>query len=120
MREFLPGPVTVVVERRDAVPDILTAGAPKVGVRVPDHPVATALLERVAPLTATSANVSGRGSVCDPADLDPSLREAVRVVLDAGPTPGGTSTVVDPGRGVVHRRGREADAVEAWLAEQRA
>ena len=119
LEAFLPGPVTVVAPRADAVPDALTAGRDRVGVRVPDHPVATALLERVEPLTATSANVSGAGAVREPGGLDASLRAAVAVVLDGGRTPGGASTVVDPGRGVVHRRGREADAVEAWLAEQR-
>lgn len=115
---FLPGPVTVVAPRADVVPDVLTAGRDRVGVRVPDHPVATALLERVEPITATSANVSGTGGVREPDRLEASLLEAVAVVLDAGRTPGGVSTVVDPGRGVVHRRGRQADTVEAWLAGQ--
>lgn len=115
---FLPGPVTVVAPKTDAVPDVLTAGHDRVGVRVPDHEVARALLDRVAPVTATSANVSGGPSVRDPAELDPDLREAVAVVLDDGRTPGGGSTVVDPGRGVIHRRGRQAASVEAWLAEQ--
>lgn len=118
MTQFLPGPVTVVAPKTTAVPDVLTAGRDRVGVRVPDHPLGRALLERVAPLTATSANVSGRPSVREPDDLDPSLRDAVAAVIDGGRTPGGASTVVDPGRGVIHRRGRRADAVEAWLAEQ--
>ncbi|MDZ7702264.1 MAG: L-threonylcarbamoyladenylate synthase [Halobacteriales archaeon] len=118
MDQFLPGPVTVVAPKAPEVPDALTAGHDRVGVRVPDHPVALELLERVAPLTATSANVSGGPSVREPAELDGALLEAVAVVLDAGRTPGGESTVVDPERDVIHRRGREADAVEAWLAER--
>ena len=120
LHRFLPGPVTVVGPRTAAVLDELTGGRDRVGIRVPDHPVATALLERAAPLTATSANVSGTGGVCEPGELDDAMRAAVAVVLDTGRTPGGASTVVDPGRGVVHRRGRLADEVEAWLAEQRA
>lgn len=116
---FLPGPVTVVGPKTGAVPDALTGGRDRVGVRVPDHPLARGLLDRVAPLTATSANVSGQSSVREPEALDPSLRAAVAVVLDGGRTPGGASTVVDPGRGTIHRRGRRADEVEAWLAEQR-
>lgn len=114
---FLPGPVTVVCERRPIVPDALTGGRDRVGVRVPDHDVALALLGRVAPITATSANVSGRPSATRVADLDREIREAAAVVVDGGSTPGGGSTVVDPGRGVLHRRGAMADAVEAWLAE---
>lgn len=117
MREFLPGPVTVVVERGPDVPDVLTAGGDRVGVRVPDHEVALALLDRVAPVTATSANVSGRPSVTDPDQLDGDLLDDVDVVLDAGETAGTESTVVDVAEAEVLRRGANADAVEAWLTE---
>ena len=119
MREFLPGPVTVVVERDESLPDALTAGGDRVGVRVPDHDIALEFLRAAAPtpVTATSANVSGSPSVTRPADLDERVREGVAVVLDGGETPGTESTVVDPGRGVVHRRGAMADEIEAWLAE---
>jgi L-threonylcarbamoyladenylate synthase len=119
MRRFLPGPVTVVVERRPSLPDALTAGRDRVGVRVPDHDVARSLLDRTPPLTATSANRSGSPSVTRVADLDARVREGVAVVLDGGETPGTESTVVDPGRGVIHRRGAMADDIDAWLqAEQ--
>jgi len=117
MREFLPGPVTVVVERRDAVPDVLTAGRDRVGVRVPDHEGALALLERAGPLTATSANRSGTPSVRHVADLDPEVREAAAVVLDGGETPGTESTVVDVSAAEVIRRGALADPIRAWLAD---
>jgi len=118
MDAFLPGPVTVVCERAPVVPDALTGGRDRVGVRVPDHEVALALLERVAPVTATSANVSGRGSVTSVAELDPEVREAAAVVLDGGRSGGTESTVVDPERGEVLRRGALAAEVEAWLAER--
>jgi len=116
MRRFLPGPVTVVVERHPSLPDALTAGRDRVGVRVPDHETALALLERAPPLTATSANRSGAPSVTRVADLDDRIREGVAVVVDGGETPGTESTVVDPGEGVVHRRGAMADEIEAWLS----
>jgi L-threonylcarbamoyladenylate synthase len=116
MRTFLPGPVTVVVERGDAFPDVLTAGRDRVGVRIPDHGPALAFLAAAGvPVTATSANVSGTPSARRPADLDDRIREGVAATLDGGELPGGGSTVVDPGTGTVHRRGPEADAVEAWL-----
>jgi L-threonylcarbamoyladenylate synthase len=116
-RAFLPGPVTVVVERGDAVPDVLTAGSDRVGLRVPDQPVARALLRETGPLTATSANVSGRGSVTDLDDLDDRIRDGVGAVIDDGVTPGTESTVVDPESGTIHRRGAMAGAIEAWLAD---
>ena len=115
MDAFLPGPVTVVCAKAPDVPDAITGGRDRVGVRVPDHGVALALLERVSPVTATSANVSGRPSATSVDELDPEIREAVAVVVDGGETPGGGSTVVDPERGVVHRRGALAEEVQAWL-----
>lgn len=117
MHEFLPGPVTVLVDRRGPVPDVLTAGREQVGLRIPDHELALELLEEVEPITATSANRSGQPSARRVADLD-SIREAVSVVLDGGETDGTGSTVVDVEAGVIHRRGANADAVEAWLEER--
>lgn len=117
METFLPGPVTVVLERTAEIPDALTAGSDRVGVRVPDHNVASDLLDGFAPITATSANVSGRSSTRHVSDLDPEIETAAAVVVDGGGTPGGGSTVVDVGRNTIHRRGHRADAVERWLAD---
>ncbi len=111
---FLPGPVTLVVKRDSAVPDALTGGLERVGVRLPDHPVALALLDRVAPLTATSANRSGQPSARRVAEIDERVR-ADAVVIDDGETPGGESTVVDLSAGEILRRGALADAVTEWL-----
>ncbi len=116
-RAFLPGPVTVVVERGDRVPDALTAGRDRVGIRVPDHDLARALMAETGPLTATSANVSGTGSVTGPGGLGERVREGVAAVIDGGETPGTESTVVDPAAGTIHRRGAMAGAIEAWLAD---
>ena len=118
MAEFLPGPVTVVCEKRESVPDVLTGGRDRVGVRVPDHEVALALLERVAPVTSTSANRSGQPSVTDPAALDPEFLDGVDVVLDGGETAGTESTVVDVERAEILRRGANAGRVAAWLQQR--
>lgn len=117
IQAFLPGPVTVVVPRRPSVPDALTAGRDRVGVRVPDHELARAFLEAAGPVTATSANVSGRGSVRRVAELDDEVRAAASVVLDGGETPGTESTVVNVASETLHRRGALATEIEAWLAE---
>ena len=117
MARFLPGPVTVLCRRRDDVPDELAAGRERVGVRIPDHDLALALCERAGvPITATSANVSGRGSVRRLDGLDPAIREACAVTIDGGETAGTESTVVDVSTGTIHRRGANADAIEEWLA----
>jgi len=132
MDEFLPGPVTVLCEKRPEVPDALTGGRERAGVRVPDHEGALALLEAVAPITATSANVSGRPSATRVADLDDEIRDAAAVVLDGvterrsvahqtesddGETGETGSTVVNVATGEIHRRGPNADRVESWLAD---
>lgn len=115
VREFLPGPVTVVLERKSMVPDVLTAGRDRVGIRIPDHDIALALLERFAPITATSVNVSGNPSARRPDEIDEEIRRRVRIILDGGESPGGGSTVVDVTSGEIHREGLLADEVTAWL-----
>lgn len=119
-RRFLPGPVTVLLERTDRVPDVLVAGRDRVGVRVPDHDLARDLARRAGPITATSANRSGRPSATSVADLDGAVRDAVAVVLDGGETPGTESTVVDISRGEIVRAGSLAAEIESWLDERRA
>ncbi|MFC3959629.1 L-threonylcarbamoyladenylate synthase [Halovivax cerinus] len=117
MATFLPGPVTVLCRRKPSVPDVLTADRERVGIRVPDHPLALRLCERAGtPLTATSANVSGRPNARRVADLDESIRDAVAVVVDGGETDGAESTVVDVSTDTIHRRGARATDVDHWLS----
>lgn len=58
--ELLPGPVTVLLRKKDIVPDLLTAASGVVGVRFPDNEIATRIIKETGPITSTSANVSGR------------------------------------------------------------
>jgi L-threonylcarbamoyladenylate synthase len=96
-QRFWPGPLTLVVARRPRVPDIVTAGGPTVGLRVPAHPVALALLRAAAlPVAAPSANLSSQLSATRAEHVLRGLAGRVDLVLDAGSTPGGLeSTVVD-------------------------
>ena len=118
-RAFLPGPVTLVCARRESVPGVLTAGRDRVGVRIPDHQRALALLARTPPLTATSANVSGRPSARRAGGLDPEMRAAADVVVPRATPPTDEepvgSTVVDVARGEIHREGALGGAVRTWL-----
>jgi L-threonylcarbamoyladenylate synthase len=114
---FLPGPVTVLLERTDRVPDKLVAGRDRVGIRVPDHDLSRKLARRTGPITSTSANKSGRPSARRIEDIDPELRERAAVVLDTGKTPGTESTVVNVAEDEIVRRGARADEIENWLAE---
>ncbi|WP_299233820.1 L-threonylcarbamoyladenylate synthase [Natronomonas sp.] len=113
---FLPGPVTVLLERTDRVPDELVAGRDRVGIRVPDQDTARALARRTGPITATSANRSGEPSATRPGEIARSVRDRA-TVIDGGETPGTESTVVDVSRAEILRRGALADEIEAWLAD---
>ena len=113
---FLPGPVTVLLERTDRVPDELVAGRDCVGIRVPDQNTARALARRTGPITATSANRSGEPSATRPEGVARSIRDRA-TVIDGGETPGTESTVVDVSRAEILRRGALADEIEAWLAD---
>jgi L-threonylcarbamoyladenylate synthase len=97
MEAFWPGRVTLVFEARDALPDTLTAQVGKIGVRLPGHPAACALVKHVrGPVTGTSANLSGRAGCRRAQDLDLQLAGQLDLILDAGTLRGGTgSTVVD-------------------------
>lgn len=94
---FAPGPLTVVLPRRDTLPDNVTAGLDSVAVRVPDDPIALALIEALgAPIAAPSANRSGRPSPTTASDVAADFGDALPLILDGGPTLIGLeSTVVD-------------------------
>lgn len=94
---FWPGGLTLIVERAPDVSDAVTAGGATVGIRVPDHPVALALIRRLAqPVAATSANLSGGQSPLTAQDVLAQLDGRISLVLDGGRCPGGVeSTVLD-------------------------
>lgn len=92
-----PGPLTLVARRRGASSSWdLGEQRGSVGVRVPDHPVALALLRRTGPLAVTSANVSGQSPASDCDGVLRDIGDHVAVALCWGPSPRGrASTVVD-------------------------
>lgn len=94
---FWPGPLTLVVPACESVPREVTAGLPSVGIRVPAHPVALALLRQAGvPIAAPSANRSNQLSPTTAAHVVQSLGAAAGLVLDGGPTDVGIeSTVLD-------------------------
>jgi L-threonylcarbamoyladenylate synthase len=93
---FWPGAVTLVLPRSDAALGWdLGAERRSVGVRVPDHPVARALLELTGPLAVTSANVSGKPTPSDCEGVRAQLGAEVSVYLCGGPLTPVPSTVVD-------------------------
>ena len=122
---FWPGPLTLVLAKRaDAgVSDLVTAGLDTVAVRVPDHPVARALLAASGlAVAAPSANRSGHVSPTTAAHVLADFGEAPAYILDAGPTAHGLeSTILDVSgdRVVLLRSGAvTAEDIDFVLAEQ--
>ena len=96
---FWPGPLTLVVERRAGcgLSDLVSAGLPSLAIRVPDHPIARALLDATGrPLAAPSANRSGHVSATRAQHVANDFGPSVSLILDGGPTAHGLeSTVLD-------------------------
>jgi len=116
VQELLPGPFTLLLPPRPGLPAQLVGPTGRVGLRVPGHPMALGLARECGPLTATSANASGAPA---PRTAD-EVSLPVDYLLDGGPCPvGEESTVFDPLRGQVVRRGACWREVEAWLATVR-
>jgi L-threonylcarbamoyladenylate synthase len=97
MRNFWPGPLTLIMPRGFNVPLRVTAGRDTVAVRVPAHPVAQALLAMTRlPIAAPSANRFSRPSPTSAAHVAEDLGDEIDLILDAGPTRHGVeSTVLD-------------------------
>ncbi len=95
MARFWPGPLTLVLPKSDLIPEIVTAGLPTVAVRMPDHPMALALIrEAGCPIAAPSANRFGRPSPTHHDHVLDSLGGRIEAVLACGPTPVGIESTV--------------------------
>ena len=94
---FWPGPLTLVLQRGEAIPANVSAGRASVAVRLPSHPVARALIQAAAlPIAAPSANTFSRPSATSAQHVLEDLNSHVDIILDGGPTPIGVeSTVLD-------------------------
>jgi L-threonylcarbamoyladenylate synthase len=97
MDAFWPGPLTLILPKKAGIAPEVTAGLDTVGVRMPDHPVALALIGQAdTPLAAPSANRSGRPSPTTAAHVYEDLQGRIAGLIDGGPTGVGVeSTVVD-------------------------
>lgn len=109
---FLPGPVTVILKKREIIPGILTGGSKYVGIRFPDHPMALKLIELTGPIVSTSANLHG--------ELDPvsagEITVPVDYILDGGRSKyAGSSTIVDLHEYCIVRKGAMYEDVRRYM-----
>lgn len=97
IRQFWPGPLTLILPRSDAIPDVISGGLSTVAVRMPSHPAALALIRRARlPIAAPSANRSGKPSPTRAAHVLEDLDGRIDAIVDGGPCRVGLeSTVLD-------------------------
>lgn len=85
MEAFWPGPFTIILERKDIVPDVVTGGLNTVGIRMPSNEIAKWLIEYAnVPIAAPSANISGRPSGTNVEDIFKELSNKVDYIIDGG------------------------------------
>ncbi len=121
MDTFWPGSITLVFEAAGSISPRLTAHTGKIGIRLPGHPVARALVNAVDfPITGTSANLSGQPGCHRVTDLDSAIIRDADYILDSGQVRGGTgSTIVDVTQTpikIIRQGAVTADAVHKILA----
>jgi L-threonylcarbamoyladenylate synthase len=119
---FWPGQLTIVLSKRKEYESDALAGSDTVGLRVPDHPVARAVVAGLnAPVTGTSANLSGGPDPVTAEEVRRQLGGRVDVILDAGPSDRGVASTVVDCRGdepVILRQGAiAADLITAALRD---
>jgi L-threonylcarbamoyladenylate synthase len=97
IEHFWPGGLTLVLPKKESLPDIVTAGSSHVAVRIPDHVVPLSLIRGLgSPIIGTSANVSGRSNPVTAQEVEQQIAGGVDLIIDMGRCPGGLeSTVVD-------------------------
>lgn len=92
---FMPGPLTLLLEKKKHIPDLITAGSPKVAIRIPAHPLALQLLKLLDfPLAAPSANPFGYISPTAAIHVEDQLGEVIPYILDGGPSAVGLESTI--------------------------
>lgn len=108
-QHFMPGPLTLLLEKKEIIPDLVTAGSQLVAIRIPSHPLSLSLLSRLNfPLAAPSANPFGYISPTTAQHVSRQLADQVSYILDGGPSQIGLeSTIVgfENNEAVIYRKG---------------
>lgn len=85
MKEFFPGPLTIILKKKKIVPDILTANTDTIGIRMPDSTIARTLIKLAnVPIAAPSANITGHPSGTNIQTIYNEFQENVNFYVDGG------------------------------------
>ena len=95
IKKFFPGPLTIILKKKDIVPDILTSNSDTIGIRMPANEIALKLIEYAnVPIATPSANISGKPSGTNPKDIIKDFNGKVDYFIDNGPSPIGLSSTI--------------------------
>ena len=93
--KYMPGDLTLILNKNEKVPSVLTAGIDTIGVRIPNNEIALRILENFKnPLAVTSANKSGKSSGLEVADFIEEFKNEIDIVIDGGKTKVGVSSTI--------------------------
>jgi len=92
---FFPGPICLILKKKDIVPDIVTSGSKKVAIRIPDSKIALELINRSGPITCTSANIHGESTPNVVSRLRMQFKNLIAVYINEGELSSAPSTIVD-------------------------
>ena len=95
VERFLPGPLTIILQKKDPVSNVITSGLDKIAVRIPKNDIALDLLSAFGPLTVTSANIHGEKTPYVIKEIMMQFNTNISVYLDDGRLAGEPSTIVD-------------------------
>ncbi|HTX61928.1 MAG TPA: L-threonylcarbamoyladenylate synthase [Methanobacterium sp.] len=94
IKKILPGPFTIILNKKEHVSPILNAGGKKIGIRIPDNKICRELTSKF-PITSTSANISGEPVPKSVEEITEQVSEQVDLIIDSGKADGIPSTVLD-------------------------
>lgn len=104
IEEFFPGPITIILKKKDCIPSVVTAGGETVGIRMPANKIAIDLIEKAGvPVAAPSANISGKLSATDVDGIKKDFEGKVDLIIDGGQSKIGIeSTIVKVINDTIH------------------
>ena len=104
INKFMPGPLTIILKKKNKIPDILTANSSTVGIRIPENEIAIKLIEYAnVPIATSSANISGKSSGINLKNIMNDFNDDIDYYIDGGFSKIGiASTVVQVLDGIPH------------------
>ncbi len=95
INKYLPGDLTIILDKKETVPDLLTASLPTIGVRIPNDEIALKILENYPyPLATTSVNLAGESPGIEVSDFIEEFKDKVDIIVDGGKSPIGVASTI--------------------------